>query len=384
MPSLHSSSRKPTRRPAGRKSGTRFVYAFAPGHAEGSAQDKNLLGGKGANLAEMCHLGLPVPPGFTISTEVCAHFYANGRSYPRALEAQVERALAEIEHVVAKRFGDEHNPLLVSVRSGARVSMPGMMDTVLNLGLNDATVLGLAQRSGDERFAWDAYRRFLQMYGDVVLSIEAGEDDDFDPFQRALEALKQRRRVKTDPELGADDLRELVRTFKGIVREHTGKDFPQDPRQQLWGAIGAVFGSWQNERAVAYRQMNAIPSSWGTAVSVVAMVFGNLGPRSGTGVAFTRDPATGEKRFYGEFLMNAQGEDVVAGLRTPEPIELLARVEPQAWKELLAIQARLERHFRDMQDLEFTIEDGRLWMLQCRNGKRTGFAAVRIATDLVR
>jgi pyruvate,orthophosphate dikinase len=360
------------------------VYSFGPSRAEGGAGDKNLLGGKGANLAEMCRLGLPVPPGFTISTEVCGHFYANGRAFPRGLEAEVERALAAIEREVGKRFGDAENPLLVSVRSGARVSMPGMMDTVLNLGLNDVTVEGLARRTANPRFAWDAYRRFVQMYGDVVLGIEGDAEDDFDPFARALEDLKKKRGVAGDPELSADDLRELVGTFRGIVRAHTGHDFPSDPRAQLWGAIGAVFGSWENERAVAYRQINGIPGSWGTAVSVVAMVFGNLGQRSGTGVAFTRDPATGEKRFYGEFLMNAQGEDVVAGIRTPEPIERLAAHEPRAWKELLRIQARLERHFRDMQDLEFTIEDGRLWMLQCRNGKRTGFAAVRIATDLVR
>jgi pyruvate,orthophosphate dikinase len=380
----------PPRRSAGKKAARKatrrrpFVHGFAPGRAEGGAKDRDLLGGKGANLAEMCRLGLPVPPGFTLSTEVCKHFYENGRSYPRGLESELERALQAVERVVGKRFGDPRNPLLVSVRSGARVSMPGMMDTVLNLGLNDDTVGGLAERAGDERFAWDAYRRFVQMYGDVVLGIEGDAEDDFDPFQRALEDLKRRRRARSDSELGPQDLRGLVRTFLGIVREHTGRAFPSDPREQLWGAIGAVFGSWENPRAVAYRQLNGIPSEWGTAVSVVAMVFGNLGARSGTGVAFTRDPATGERRFYGEFLMNAQGEDVVAGIRTPEPIERLARVEPRAWKELLRIQAKLERHFRDMQDLEFTIEEGRLWMLQCRSGKRTGFAAVRIATDLVR
>ncbi len=362
----------------------KHVFSFGPTGTEGSAADRDLLGGKGANLAEMCRLGLPVPPGFTISTEVCAHYYASGQSYPRGLEAEVEGALARIEREVGKRFGDADNPLLVSVRSGARVSMPGMLDTVLNLGLNDVTVQGLARRSGSPRFAWDAYRRFVQMYGDVVLGVEGGTEDDFDPFALALEDLKRRRGVAADTELAAEDWQELVTTYKALVRAHCGRPFPEDPREQLWGAIGAVFGSWQNERALAYRQINGIPSAWGTAVSVVAMVFGNLGPRSGTGVAFTRDPATGEKRFYGEFLMNAQGEDVVAGIRTPEPIERLERAEPRCWKELLRIQARLERHFRDMQDLEFTIEDGRLWMLQCRNGKRTGFAAVRIATDLVR
>ena len=384
MPASRRSARKPARKSAAARRAAKCVYSFGAARTEGGAGDKNLLGGKGANLAEMCRLGLPVPPGFTISTEVCAHYYANARTYPRALAAEVEAALRALEREVGKRFGDAANPLLVSVRSGARVSMPGMMDTVLNLGLNDTSVQGLAARSGNPRFAWDAYRRFVQMYGDVVLGIEGDAEDEFDPFARALEDLKQRRGVRNDAELGADDLCELVSRYKRLVREHTGSDFPEEPREQLWGAIGAVFGSWENERAIAYRQMNGIPSSWGTAVSVVAMVFGNLGARSGTGVAFTRDPATGEKRFYGEFLMNAQGEDVVAGIRTPEPIERLREVEPRAWKELLRIQDKLERHFRDMQDLEFTIEDGRLWMLQCRNGKRTGFAAVRIATDLVR
>jgi len=379
----------PRRRPSQKKAaarGTRkrFVYSFEPGRADGGKEDRNLLGGKGANLAEMCTLGLPVPPGFTLSTEVCTYFYAHGRTYPRSLAREVEAALARVEKVVGRRFGDARNPLLVSVRSGARVSMPGMMDTVLNLGLNDTTVAGLAERSGNPRFAWDAYRRFVQMYGDVVLGIKAAREDDFDPFHAALEEQKRARGVQTDQELTADDLRALVATFKRIVLEEAHCEFPEDPWQQLWGAIGAVFGSWQNDRALAYRQMNAIPSSWGTAVSVVAMVFGNLGERSGTGVAFTRDPATGEKRFYGEYLMNAQGEDVVAGLRTPEPIATLAARSPAAWKELQRVQRTLERHFRDMQDLEFTIEDGRLWMLQCRNGKRTGFAAVRIATDLVK
>jgi len=380
---MASTRRRRAGRPAARK-GKKHVHSFAPGQAEGGAGDRDLLGGKGANLAEMCRLGLPVPPGFTLSTEVCAHYYANGRRYPAGLEREVEEALTRLERALGKRFGDPANPLLVSVRSGARVSMPGMMDTVLNLGLNDQTVAGLAQRSGNPRFAWDAYRRFVQMYGDVVLGIEGEAEDDFDPFARALEELKRRRGVSGDTQLGAEDLQELVATFKGIVARHAGREFPSDPREQLWGAIGAVFGSWENDRAVAYRQMNGIPSAWGTAVSVVAMVFGNLGPRSGTGVAFTRDPATGEKRFYGEFLMNAQGEDVVAGIRTPEPIARLAEVEPKAWRELQRIQKTLERHFRDMQDLEFTIEDGKLWMLQCRTGKRTGFAAVRIATDLVR
>jgi pyruvate,orthophosphate dikinase len=376
--------KKPFPRKSAERGPKRFVHSFEPGRADGGKEDRNLLGGKGANLAEMCRLGLPVPPGFTLSTEVCTYFYAHEHSYPRALEREVAAALARVEKVVGKRFGDAHNPLLVSVRSGARVSMPGMMDTVLNLGLNDVTVRGLAVRSGNARFAWDAYRRFVQMYGDVVLGIKGAREDGFDPFHGALEELKRARGVRHDQELSAADLEGLVATFKRIVLDQAGCEFPEDPLKQLWGAIGAVFGSWQNDRAVAYRQMNAIPASWGTAVSVVAMVFGNLGERSGTGVAFTRDPATGEKRFYGEYLMNAQGEDVVAGIRTPEPIETLAGRSPRAWKELQRVQAKLERHFRDMQDLEFTIEDGRLWMLQCRSGKRTGFAAVRIATDLVR
>ncbi len=366
------------------RSRPRLVFSFAQGQAEGGRGDKNLLGGKGANLAEMCNLGLPVPPGFTISTEVCTHFYQNGRRYPEGLQAEVTEALRSLEERVGKRFGDPENPLLVSVRSGARVSMPGMMDTVLNLGLNDRTVRGLARITGNPRFAWDAYRRFVQMYGDVVLGIKAARAEEGDPFHEALEELKRRRGVTADTALSAEDWAELVATFQGIVRERTGRAFPADPLEQLWQAIGAVFGSWNNERAIAYRQMNNIPSAWGTAVSVVAMVFGNTGERSGTGVAFTRDPATGEKRFYGEFLLNAQGEDVVAGIRTPEPIERLAAHLPRCWKELLRIQRLLEHHFRDMQDLEFTIEEGKLWMLQCRSGKRTGFAAVRIAVDMVR
>ena len=362
----------------------KYVYYFAQNDADGGREDKNLLGGKGANLAEMCNLGLPVPPGYTISTEVCTYFVTKGGRYPKGLEAAVKKAMARLERDMGKRFGDPANPLLVSVRSGARVSMPGMMDTVLNLGLNDETVEGLAQRSGNDRFAWDAYRRFVQMYGDVVLGIKAAPGEEVDPFHAALESLKDARGVTGDTDLTADDWRALVRTFKGIVRKRTGAPFPTDPMAQLWGAIGAVFGSWDNERAIAYRQMNSIPGDWGTAVNVVAMVFGNTGPTSGTGVAFTRDPATGEKRFYGEYLMNAQGEDVVAGIRTPEPIERLAESSPRAWKQLLQIQRRLEKHYRDMQDLEFTIEEGKLFMLQCRAGKRTGFAAVRIATEMVK
>jgi pyruvate,orthophosphate dikinase len=373
-----------SRRPVRRAQAVQYVYSFAQDAAEGHRGLRELLGGKGANLAEMCNLGLPVPPGFTISTEVCRAYYEHGRRYPAGLEAEVERALARLERTTGKGFGDPDNPLLVSVRSGARVSMPGMMDTVLNLGLNDRTVDGLARRMGNRRFALDAYRRFVQMYGDVVLGIKPTSSLEPDPFDVELEALDHARGTVRGAGLGPDDLATLVQRFKQIVRERTGRPFPEDPREQLWGAISAVFGSWQNERAIAYRAMNNIPSSWGTAVNVVAMVFGNLGPNSGTGVAFTRDPSTGEKRFYGEYLIDAQGEDVVAGIRTPEPIATLQRALPGAWKELLSIQAKLERHFRDMQDIEFTVEDGKLYMLQCRTGKRTGFAAVRIAVEMVR
>ena len=364
--------------------GPQYVYSFGPRGADGNRDMKDVLGGKGANLAEMCSLGLPVPPGFTISTAVCAHYYENERRYPERLQKDVEAALARVEREVGKRFGDASDPLLVSVRSGARVSMPGMMDTVLNLGLNDATVEGLARVSGNPRFAWDAYRRFVNMYADVVLGLKAKSESHLCPFRDAFDQKKKARGVREDTDLTAQDLRDLVDEYKRVVRERTGKPFPSDPREQLWGAIGAVFRSWQNERAIAYRAMNHIPASWGTAVSVCAMVFGNLGPDSGTGVAFTRDPSTGEKRFYGEYLMNAQGEDVVAGIRTPHPISTLADNAPAAWKELNRTVQLLERHYRDMQDIEFTIERGRLWMLQCRNGKRTGFAAVKIAVDLVR
>ncbi len=369
------------RAPASRKA-KKFVYLFTRDRTDGGKDDRNLLGGKGANLAEMCNLGLPVPPGFTLSTEVCSSYYDHGETYPPGLEREVAEAMRRLEREMERGFGDPNNPLLVSVRSGARVSMPGMMDSILNLGLNEQTVAGL-ERSVSPRFAWDAYRRFVQMYGDVVLGVKAKEGEEVDPFHHALEALKRRRRVSQDTELTADDWRELVATFKRIVRRRTKTPFPDDPMAQLWGAISAVFGSWNNDRAIAYRQMNGIPGDWGTAVNVVAMVFGNTGPTSGTGVAFTRDPATGEKRFYGEYLMNAQGEDVVAGIRTPEPIAKLATEAPKAWRELLSIQKRLERHYRDMQDLEFTIEDKKLFMLQCRAGKRTGFAAVRIAVDMV-
>jgi pyruvate,orthophosphate dikinase len=377
------SSPKKTLR-SGRRPRSQLVYSFGPLGTDGDKSLRDLLGGKGANLAEMCRMGLPVPPGFTISTEVCAQFVRRGRRYPPGLQKSVAAALKKIEREVGQRFGDRENPLLVSVRSGARVSMPGMMDTVLNLGLNDAAVAGLARRSGSDRFAWDAYRRFVQMYADVVLGLKAERETGADPFDEVLERVKRGRGLKSDTELSAEDLRGIVARFKSIVLERTGVPFPESPEAQLWGAIGAVFGSWNNARAMAYRAMNRIPDSWGTAVNIVAMVFGNLGPTSGTGVVFTRDPSTGEKRFYGEYLMNAQGEDVVAGIRTPLPVERLERESPRAWRELNRVQKLLERHYRDMQDVEFTIEDGRLWMLQCRTGKRTGIAAVRIAVDLVR
>jgi pyruvate, orthophosphate dikinase len=345
---------------------------------------KALLGGKGANLAEMARLGLPVPPGFTISTEVCTYYYAHGRTYPAALKAQVKEALAWLEKALGKRFGDPTNPLLVSVRSGARASMPGMMDTVLNLGLNDQTVAGLIRQSGNARFAYDAYRRFVQMYGDVVLDLKPEGKDEEDPFEVALQEKKRQRGVTQDTELDADALKELVAEFKALIRLRKGADFPEEPEAQLWGAIGAVFGSWMNQRAITYRKLNGIPDAWGTAVNVQSMVFGNMGADSGTGVAFTRDPATGENVFYGEFLMNAQGEDVVAGIRTPLPIVQLKDENGRAYGELERIRRVLERHYRDVMDIEFTIEGGTLYMLQCRVGKRTAFAAIRVATDMVR
>jgi len=359
------------------------VYFFGEGKAEGSAKDRNLLGGKGANLAEMTRIGLPVPAGFTISTDVCGQYYRLGRRFPASLDAEVRRALRRVERVMGADFGDTRNPLLVSVRSGARVSMPGMMDTVLNLGLNDVTVRALAEQTGNPRFAWDCYRRFVQMYGDVVLGLKPTSSREQDPFEEILERKKKRRGVKLDTELTARDLEELVGTFKAAILERTGQSFPEDPHEQLWGAIGAVFGSWMNDRAVAYRKMHGYPADWGTAVNVQTMVFGNMGDDCGTGVAFTRDPATGENRFYGEFLMNAQGEDVVAGTRTPLPIEQLKGKSAKAYAQLVDIQRKLEKHYREMQDLEFTIQRGRLWMLQTRTGKRTGKASVRIAVEMV-
>ncbi len=368
---------------------TQWVYRFGNGKAEGSAKMRNELGGKGANLAEMSALGLPVPPGFTINTDVCTWFYKNGKSYPDGLKKQVAEALTVIEASVGRKFGDPKKPLLVSVRSGARVSMPGMMDTVLNLGLNDATVEGLVKES-DARFAYDSYRRFIQMYGDVVLGVEHHH------FEEALELHKEERGVTLDTELGADDLRHLVQSYKAIVQQELDTPFPQDPQEQLWGAIGAVFGSWQTPRAVTYRRLHDIPEEWGTAVSVQAMVFGNMGEDCATGVAFTRNPSTGANEFYGEFLVNAQGEDVVAGIRTPQHLTVAGRntnnselpsmeeVMPGVFKQLLAVRERLERHYCDMQDIEFTVQQGTLYMLQTRSGKRTAAAALRVAVDMVK
>jgi pyruvate,orthophosphate dikinase len=368
----------------------KFVYSFGPTTCEGDGTQKALLGGKGANLADMVKLGLPVPPGFTISTDVCTHFYKNGRSYPSDLRAEVDKAIATLEKDLASpKFGDRKNPLLVSVRSGAPVSMPGMMDTVLNLGLNDETVQGLIEQSKDPRFSYDSYRRFVMMYADVVLNVNTSL------FETALEHRKAEVGVEQDTELTADHLKALVKEFKGIVVEQTGKKFPEDPREQLWGAIGAVFGSWMNPRACTYRRINSIPESIGTAVTVQAMVYGNMGNDCATGVAFTRDPSTGAKKFFGEFLINAQGEDVVAGIRTPQPINAesfneqnkhLATLEkalPAAYSQLVKLYQLLEKHYRDMQDIEFTIQKGKLFMLQTRNGKRTAAAAMKIAVDMV-
>ncbi len=366
----------------------KWVYAFGGGKAEGKPGMRELLGGKGAGLAEMASLGLPVPPGFTITTAVCTHYYANKNAYPAALRAQLDAGLAHIARITGRKFGDRANPLLVSVRSGARASMPGMMDTVLNLGLNDETVEAVAKQSGDKRFAYDSYRRFITMYSNVVLGIEHHN------FEDILEDHKIRKGVTLDTELAAEDWVALVARYKERVADEQGKPFPQDPHEQLWGAVGAVFGSWMNNRAITYRRLHSIPESWGTAVNVQAMVFGNMGDTSATGVAFTRNPSTGEKRLYGEYLINAQGEDVVAGIRTPQEITEVARKEagsdkpsmenamPAAFKELVRIYEKLERHYRDMQDLEFTVEQGKLWMLQCRNGKRTAKAALRIAVEL--
>jgi pyruvate,orthophosphate dikinase len=359
------------------------IYFFGGGKAEGRAAMRDLLGGKGAGLHEMTRIGAPVPPGFTITTEVCSYYYAHRRQYPKGLQSDVMAGLGRIEKILGRRFGDSDDPLLVSVRSGARESMPGMMDTVLNLGLNDRTVQGLIRRTHNPRFAYDAYRRFVQMYADVVLGLKPKERTERDPFEEILEQRKKTRRVRFDTELEAKDLEDIVSAFKELVKSRTGKEFPSDPHEQLWGAVGAVFGSWNNDRAVAYRELYHIPHTWGTAVSVQAMVFGNLGEKCATGVAFTRNPSTGEKLFYGEFLINAQGEDVVAGIRTPRPIAELNTVMSRPYAELQKTCKLLETHYKDMQDIEFTVEDNKLWMLQTRSGKRTGFAAVRIAVDMV-
>src|SRR6516165_3091648 len=368
--------------PATRKN-IRYVYSFGDGKADGSGSMKPLLGGKGAGLHEMTRIGLPVPPGFTMTTEVCTYFYANRKQYPPELAAQVATALAKVEKSVGKKFGDRTSPLLVSVRSGARDSMPGMMDTILNLGMNDQVVEVVAEKTHNPRFAWDSYRRFLQTYGDVVMGVQKRCDEDHDPFETVIDEVKRSAHAEKDTDLSADDLKTLVERFKQLIRERTGKNFPQDPEEQLWGAIGAVFGSWNNDRAIVYRRKYGIPHDWGTAVNVQTMVFGNMGDTSATGVAFTRDPATGEKLFYGEYLINAQGEDVVAGVRTPHPIAMLAKEMPEAHKGLMKVRQILEQHFKDMQDLEFTVEKNRLYILQTRNGKRTGHAAVRIAVDMV-
>ena len=378
---------------SGTELSAKLVYLFGDGRAEGGADMRNLLGGKGAGLSEMSSLGIPVPPGLTITTEVCSAYYANGRRYPDGLDEQVRAGMAHVESIVGARFGDAANPLLVSVRSGARVTMPGMMDTVLNLGLNDETVQGLARSSGDERFAYDSYRRFVAMYGDVVLGLKRESDLDEDPFEAILERKKEACGVSEDTDLPAAALREIVAESKAEIRAKLGIEFPDDPWEQLWAAIGAVFESWESDRAIVYRQLNGYPGEWGTAVNVQAMVFGNLGDDCATGVAFTRNPKNGDTGLFGEYLVNAQGEDVVAGVRTPQPIRLAERIDdgppsmeeaqPAVYGELLAAAQRLEDHFRDMQDIEFTVQRGKLWVLQTRNGKRTGPAMVKVAVDLV-
>lgn len=360
----------------------KYVYFFGDGKADGTKEMKNLLGGKGANLAEMTHIGIPVPAGFTISTEVCTYYYDKNYEYPKALENQVKESLQQVENVMDAKFGDKENPLLVSVRSGARTSMPGMMDTVLNLGLNDETVKGLIKKTNNPRFAYDCYRRFVSMYGDVVLGLKPQGKDDVDPFEEILEAKKMKKGVEFDTDLTDDDLKELVTEFKDAIKEKTGQSFPEDPMEQLWGSVGAVFKSWNNERATVYRKLNNIPGHWGTAINVQSMVYGNMGDDCATGVAFTRNPATGNKEMYGEFLVNAQGEDVVAGIRTPQELSRLKEIMPEIYKELSDIFDKLERHYKEMQDMEFTIQNGKLWFLQTRAGKRTGFAAFKIAVDM--
>lgn len=370
----------------------KMVYLFGGGKADGDAKMKNLLGGKGANLAEMARIGIPVPPGFTITTEVCTAFYENKQKYPTGLEAEVNKALAFVEKTMGAKYGDPANPLLVSCRSGARVSMPGMMDTVLNIGLNDKTIQGVIKKTGNPRFAYDAYRRFISMYGDVVMGLKPEEKEE-DPFEQIIHARKKEKGVKLDLELDVDDLKWLVKEYKAMIKRRLKKSFPEDPKDQLWGAIGAVFSSWMVPRAVAYREIHNIPGDWGTAVNVQSMVFGNMGDDSATGVAFTRDPSTGENYFYGEYLTNAQGEDVVAGIRTPQPInrskpmppemKTLEEEMPNLYKELVGIRDKLEKHYTEMQDIEFTIQQGKLWMLQTRTGKRTAHAAIKIAVDML-
>ena len=355
----------------------KWVYFFGGGQTDGQESERNLVGGKGANLAEMVAIGIPVPPGFTITTEACVEFYSNNEQWVEGLEDQVKENIARLEETMGAKFGDKENPLLVSVRSGARVSMPGMMDTVLNLGLNDVTVEALAKKSNNPRFAWDSYRRFIQMYGDVVMGV------DHDLFETALAKKREEQGVQLDNELSVEALQELVAEYKEIIKSSAGELFPSEPFEQLRGAIDAVFRSWNTPRAIRYRQINHIPHDWGTAVNVQTMVFGNMGDNSGTGVAFTRDPATGENVFYGEYLMNAQGEDVVAGIRTPHPIADLAEEMPEVYQELVDIYKKLENHYREMQDVEFTIQEGKLWMLQTRAGKRTAAAAVRMAVEMV-
>lgn len=384
------------------------VYSFGNGKAEGKAEMRNLLGGKGANLAEMNLIGVPVPPGFTITTEVCTEYYEIGKEKViELLKAEVEKAVSDVETLMNSKFGDVENPLLLSVRSGSRASMPGMMDTILNLGLNDTVVEGLTKKTGNPRFVWDSYRRFVQMYGDVVLGMKPENKNDIDPFEEIIEQLKEEKNVHLDTDLTVEDLKEMVARFKAAVKNQTGHDFPESVYEQLWGSISSVFDSWMNDRAILYRKMEGIPSEWGTAVTVQAMVFGNMGQTSATGVCFSRDAATGEDQFIGEYLINAQGEDVVAGIRTPQQItkigsqrwaklagvseeERIAKFPsmeeamPPIYIELDTLQTKLENHYRDMQDMEFTVQEGKLWFLQTRNGKRTGFAMVKIAMDMLR
>jgi pyruvate,orthophosphate dikinase len=384
----------------------KMVYSFGGNITEGKAEMKNLLGGKGANLAEMCQIGIPVPAGFTITTEVCVEYYKNNRNYPAGLKEEVYAALKKVEDIMGAKLGDKENPILLSVRSGSRASMPGMMDTILNLGLNDDTIKGIINKSGNERFAWDSYRRFIQMYGDVVMGLKPESKEEHDPFEVIMDELKKKKKVKMDLELGAEDLKELVKRYKDLIKKKLKKEFPADPFEQLWGSIGAVMNSWMNERAILYRKMNDIDDNWGTAVNIQAMVFGNMGDDCATGVAFTRDPSNGERSFYGEYLVNAQGEDVVAGTRTPQQVTIegskkwakenavnekdrktkfqsLEEYMPEVYSDLDGVYKKLESHYHDMQDIEFTIQNRKLWMLQTRNGKRTAPAAVNIAVDMV-